>query len=248
MPRAILLASLCLVLFYRTLAHADDGTTASNAIPFASMTATNRELVRGVTDHYTLRSARPAEEFTARITVFEYLMDHMEACSVLAQQAGLITYRTTLGADGRLYADDHAGAAGSMLNVYAGAGKRIIYVEGMEHGLFDVRGRGVAIVDYHVKADNAIVYTRTAFVKVDNVALAALAQLFSVFLRATVDRHFTHVIRNPVILSERAQSEPRQLLDQIRQMSEADQRVLAPFTALIRSNATAHLQDGNHPL
>src|SRR4029077_18019229 len=115
--------------------------------------------------------------------------------------------------------------------------KRIIYVEGTEHGLFDVRGRGVAVVDYHAKVDDAIVYTRTAFVKVDNVVLATLTQLFSVFLRNTVDSHFTHVIRNPVILSERAQADPKKLLAQIEQLPLADQQLLAPFAALVRSNA-----------
>jgi hypothetical protein len=248
MPQAILLALLYLGISCLTFARADDGTTASNAIPFTSMTMTNRELVRDVTDHYTLQSARPAEEFKARIVVFEYLMDHMEACSVLAQQTGLITYRATRGTDGRLYADDHAGGAGSMFNVYASTGKRIIYVDGTQHGLFDVHGRGVAVVDYHTEAGNTIAYTHTAFVKVDNVVLAALAQSFSIFLRGTVDRHFTHVLRNPVILSERAQLEPQKLLDQIQRMPPADQQLLAPFTALVNSDASAGPGDANRPL
>jgi len=111
--------------------------------------------VRGVTDHYTLRREYPAEKFNARVEVFEYLLDHMEARS-------------------------------------------------------------------------------------------ALAQLFSVFLRGTVDSHFMHVIRNPVVLSERAQADPQKLLDQIGRMSDADQQLLAPFVALVRSNAAKRLPAGNH--
>lgn len=245
MQRVVFLALLYLGVCRATLSRADDDTTASRVIPFDSMTVTNHALVRGVTDHYTLRREYPAEEFKARVEVFEYLLDHMEACSALAQQASLIKYRATRSADGRVVADDHAGATGYMLNVYAGAGKRIIYVEGVEHGLFNVRGRGVAIVDYRAKAGHAIEYERTAFVKVDNVVLAALAQLFSVFLRGTVDSHFTHVVRNPIVLSEQADSEPQTLLDRVGQMSEADQEMLAPFVALVHSNAADRLAGGN---
>jgi hypothetical protein len=246
MQRVVFFALLYLGLSCATLLRADDVTAASRVIPFGSMTLTNRALVRGVTDHYTLRREYPAEEFKARVDVFEYLLDHMEVCSALAQQAGLIEYRATRGADGRIQADDHAGATGYMLDVYAGAGKRIIYVEGVGHGLFNVRGRGVAIVEYHAKADDAIEYARTAFVKVDNAVLAALAQLFSVFLHGTVDSHFTHVIRNPVVLSERAQADPQKLVDQIGQMPDADQQLLAPLVALVRSNTAARLSGGNH--
>jgi hypothetical protein len=246
MQRVVFFALLNLGLSCATLLRADDDTAASRVIPFDSMTETNRALVCSVTDHYTLRREYPAEEFNARVEVFEYLLDHMEACSALAQQAGLIEYRASRGADGRIHADDHAGATGYMLNVYAADGKRIIYVEGVEHGLFDVRGRGVAIVDYRAKGHSQVEYTRTAFVKVDNVVLAALAQLFSVFLRGTVDGHFTHVIRNPVALSGRAQAEPQKLLDQIGQMPDADRQLLAPFAALVRSNAAGRLPSGNH--
>jgi hypothetical protein len=84
------------------------------------------------------------------------------------------------------------------------------------------------------------------FVKVDNVVLAALAQLFEVFLRGTVDRHFAHVIRNPVILSQQAQQDPQKLLDQIGRLPVADRQLSAPFTALVRSNASARLVDDGH--
>jgi hypothetical protein len=230
---------LILGLLGAPFARAESDTTASQVIPFDSMTESNRNVIHGVTDHYTLRREYPAERFHAPITIFEYLIDHMEACSALAQKVGLITYRATRRADGRLYADDHAGAAGYMLNVYAGPGKRVVYVEGTEHGWFDVTGRGVAVVVYRVTQADAIEYTRTAFVKVDNVVLAALTQLFSAFLRSSVDSHFTHVIHNPIVLSQRVKQEPQLLLDQIRLMTEADQELLTPFVALVHSNTTA---------
>jgi hypothetical protein len=247
MRLAALRTVLILGLFGAPIARSEGDTTASEVIPFDSMTVSNRDLVRSVTDHYTLRCEYPVEEFKARVAIFEYLIDHMESCSALAQNVGLITYRATRHPDGRLYADDHAGAAGYMLNVYAAVGKRVIHVEGTEHGWFDVSGRGVAVVDYHATQAGMIEYTRTAFVKVDNVMLAALTQLFSVFLHGTVDSHFTHVIHNPIVLSERAEREPQPLLDQIGLMPEADQQLLAPLVALVRSNAPAGPADGVRP-
>jgi hypothetical protein len=229
-------------------ARAEEDAVVSRLIPFDSLTATNRALAHDVTDRPTLHCDYPAEVFKGRIPMFEYLFDHMESCSALAQKEGLITYRATRDADGRLHADDHNGAAGYMVNVYAGDGKRVIYVAGTQHGLFDASGRGVAVVDYHAKAGDEIEYTRAAFVKVDNVVLATMAQMFSVFLRGTVDKHFAKVIRNPVQLSERAQADPQKLLDEIAQMSAADQQLMAPFAELVRSNANVRLAEGKPPL
>ena len=195
-------------------------------------------------DHFTLHCDYTAEVFRARIPVFEYLFDHMESCSALAQKEGLITYRATRDAENRLHADDHDGAAGYMLTVYAGDGKRVIYVAGTQHGLFDASGRGVAVVDYHAKAGDEIEYTRAAFVKVDNVVLATMAQMFSIFLHGTVDKHFAKVIRNPVVLSEKAQSDPQNLLYQISQMAAADQQLMAPFVELVRSNVSVRVVEG----
>ena len=87
-------------------------------------------------------------------------------------------------------------------------------------------------------------YARAAFVKVDNVILATMAQMFSLFLHGTVDKHFAKVIRNPVQLSQKAQSDPQKLLEEIGQMSAADQQLLAPFAELVRSNASVRVVEG----
>src|SRR6267154_2381945 len=78
-----------------TSVRAEDEALASRLIPFDSLTVTNRALVHEVTDHFTLHCDYTAEVFKARIPVFEYLFDHMESCSALAQRVGLITYRAT---------------------------------------------------------------------------------------------------------------------------------------------------------
>jgi hypothetical protein len=211
---------------------------AATLIPFDRLTVTDRLLVRGVTDHYTLRREYKPQQFKARKEHLEFLMDHLEACSVLAQSVGLIRYRATREADGRVYADDREGAAGYIAEALSPAvagGKRVYYVEGTQRGLFDVRGRGVAVVDYVQVKSDAIEYTGALFVKVDNAIIAALTQLFAVFLRGTVDHQFEHVMRQPIALSKMALTDPQRLLDQIGQMPNEDKALLQPFAEMLRS-------------
>jgi hypothetical protein len=63
-----------------------------------------------------------------------------------------------------------------------------------------------------------------------------------------VDKHFAKVIRNPVQLSEKAHSDPQNLLELISQMPAADQQLMAPFAELVRSNANVRRVDGKGPL
>jgi len=213
---------------------------AATLIPFDSLTETNRALVRAVTDHYTLRREYEAREFRARKQDFDYLLDHLDACSVLAERVGILQYRATRDAQGRLVADDHEGARGYIIEAFSGNGKRVYFVDGSKQALFTVEGRGVAVIDYAQAKTNTVRYTGAIFVKVDNVVLAALTQLFGMFLRGTVDYHFNHVLNHPIRVSELALSDPKLLLDQIGQMPEADRALLSPFAELLRAETSAH--------
>jgi hypothetical protein len=228
---------VCLVCLFSSLPAASAQVTNSAAalIPFDAMTETNRLLVRGVTDHYTLRREYAVTEFTARLGPLEFLVDHMDACSVLAQSVGLIRYRATRDGDDRIVADDHEGAAGYILETLRHGGKRVYYLAGSERGLFDVSGRAVAVVEFSQPKPDTIDYTGAMFIKVDNIVMAALTQLFSLFLRSTVDDHYQHVLGNPIVLSQIAYKDPRSLLTRIEAMPPADRQLLAPFAELLRS-------------
>jgi hypothetical protein len=56
-----------------------------------------------------------------------------------------------------------------------------------------------------------------------------------VFLRGTVDQHFDHVLRQPIMLSESALREQEKLLDQVSQLPESDRELLAVFAQQLRS-------------
>ena len=93
----------------------------------------------------------------------------------------------------------------------------------------------MAVVDYSQTNADTLCYTGAMFVKVDNVVIAALAQLFGMFLQGTVDHHFHHVMGHPIRLSELAVVDPQLLLDKIGQMPDADRLLLAPFAELLHS-------------
>jgi hypothetical protein len=202
-------------------------------IPLDAMTETNRVLVRAVTEHVTLRREYGARRFTGRVSEFEWLLDHLDACSVLAERAGLLKYRAVKHADGRYYADNREGAAGLILPVFAETGCRIYYVEGREQGLFSVAGRGVAVIAYRQAETNVIEYTGASLVRVDNGFVAAVARVFAVFLRGAVDYHYDHVMGHPIRLSGRATTEREILQGHIAAMSEADRKLLEPFETLL---------------
>ena len=99
-------------------------------------------------EHHNLRRQYAARWFRGRPEHFEFLMDHMVACSVLAQALGLIAYRAAEETPGRLFADDGAGAQGYLQQVYRAPGKRIYFVEGTQRGRLSAWGRGVVVVRY----------------------------------------------------------------------------------------------------
>lgn len=235
--RSFLLLLLLLMLLLPTRAVTDESTIAETLIPFDSLTITNRLLVGGVTDHYTLRREYRPQQIKARAEHFAYMLDHIDACSALAYKLGLIKYRASRDAQDRIYADDREGSAGYLLQVYAHEGKRVYYVAGSHAGPLSVTGRGVAVMDQRTVSTNIVEYHATVFVKVDNRMVAAISQLFAMFVRGAVDKNFHQVMRHPVRISEMALTDPKKLLATIHAMPEADRKLLQPFADLVSTSS-----------
>ncbi len=208
-------------------------------VPLAAMTESNRALVRPVLERYTLRRQYPPRLFRGRTDHFQFLMDHIAACSLLAQSLGLIVYRAVEEEPGRTFADDRIGAQGYIQQVYRSDGQRIFYVEGMQRGVFDVGGRGVAVVRYKQCAPDAIEYTGSMFVKIDNRIVAAFAEVFYVFVKGTVDRHFDGLMWQPIRLSGMALDEPATLQRRMAEMPAKDYAPLVPLAALLPGGTNA---------
>src|SRR5881628_1488389 len=94
-------------------------------MPFAAMAETDGALVKPVVERPTLRREYSTRTFRGRREQFEFLMDHIVACSVLSESLGLIGYRAVEEAPGRAFADDRAGARGILQQVYCEEGTRV---------------------------------------------------------------------------------------------------------------------------
>jgi hypothetical protein len=208
--------------------------TPTAPVPLAAMTAEDRALVRPVVERPTLRRHYAPRTFRGRPEVFEFLMDDIVACSILSESLGLISYRAEEERPGRAVADDREGARGILQQVYCVEGERIYYVEGVQRGVFQARGRGVVVVTFSQTGPDTIEYSGRMFVKIDNRVLATLAQAFFVFVRGMVDRHFDHVMSQPIHLSRLALDDPDTLRECIEQLAAEDHRRLAPLPERLR--------------
>ena len=198
-------------------------------IPLELMTPANQALVQPVTTHYTLHRQYPARRFTGQLADFEFMLDNLEVCSMLAEQAGMLDYRPILMPDGRLVADNHSDVAGWLLPVFCWENRRIYYVEGAQRGVVTARGRGVVVVDFQQVTPTEIEYSGQLFVRTDNPVAAVLAHVFYIFLRQAVDQNFELVMRQPILFTHLAAKHPAVLRQLIQQLTAEDYRRLAAF-------------------
>jgi hypothetical protein len=212
--------------------------TTTNApvlpVPLAALTEADRALVRPIVSRPTLRREYPPRTFRGKREHFEFLLDHIVACSVLSESLGLIEYRVAEVSPGRSYGDDREGARGYLQQVYCAEGVRVYYVEGTQQGGLWARGRGVVVVRFAQATPDTIEYTGRMLVRIDNKIAATLAQLFFVFVKGAVDRHFRGLISQPVSLCGLALQDPSAIAQCIEQMPPEDYRMLAPFAAMLR--------------
>ena len=198
-------------------------------IPLELLTPANQLLVQPVTTHYTLHRQYAPRRFTGQLADFEFLMDNLGACSILAEQAGMLDYRPILLPDGRLAADNHTDVAGWLLPVFCGANRRIYYVEGAQRGVVTARGRGVVVVDFWQVTPTEIEYSGQLFVRTDNPVAAMLAHVFYIFLRQAVDQNFELVMRQPILFTRMAAKQPAVLHQLIQLLTAEDYRLLVAF-------------------
>ena len=198
-------------------------------IPLELLTPANQVLVQPVTTHYTLHRQYAPRRFTGQLADFEFLMDNLGACSILAEQAGMLDYRPILLPDGRLMADNHTDVAGWLLPVFCGANRRIYYVEGAQRGVVTARGRGVVVVDFWQVTPTEIEYSGQLFVRTDNPVAAMLAHVFYIFLRQAVDQNFELVMRQPILFTRMAAKQPAVLHQLIQLLTAEDYRLLVSF-------------------
>jgi hypothetical protein len=229
--------SIFLALLTATGAAAAPGTAAEDAIPFPSLTESNRVMVQAVTGHYTLRRVYPAQEFAGQTVALEWMLDNLNATWALARARGLDARVTTLDAQGRMWTDDGDGSKGYVLTVYRQPGKRVYYMEGSQETFCTVRGRGVIVVDYASSTTNTVRFSGKQFIKVDHALMAAMTQLFRPFLTGMVDKAYRELLEPLRSLSVLATSQPGELRATMRKRPTEDQRQWEEFVPLLEPPA-----------
>ncbi len=190
---------------------ADPGTPAEDAIPFGSLTETNRALVKGVTDHYTLRRPYASQTLTVTLPQLEWMLDNLHPTWSLARELGLKVRATKPDEQGRLWNVDGDGSKGYITPVYRAPGKRVYYMEGSQKKVWTVHGRGVVVINYEAAQPGKVKVSGAQFVRVDNAMMAAITQLCGPLLCGMVDKVYLEFIEPLGRLGALAANDPTQL-------------------------------------
>jgi hypothetical protein len=186
-----------------------------------------REVVPGYTFYRKVRLSR--YEVKARYDLFEYLINHLDQTSIVAQPLKIVEYRSVRLPDGGYWADNRTGASGYLWPLLEGRGERVYFVQGGERGKKTVEGRAVVLLFYREKEPGVIAYELHAFVKVESWIKRMLAKLFLPFVTGTVDRRFGETIDVPVLVSEQATADPGKVVGVIDGLPPEDRAVMAEF-------------------
>jgi len=209
-------------------------------IPFDKLDAATQARVRQVVPGHTFyRNVRlPKPTVHARYDVFEYLINHLDQCSIVAQLLKVVVYRSERRPDGSYFADDRKGAAGYLWPLLDAPGERLYFAQGVDKRGERVSGSAVILFRYREKQPDVIECELHGFVKVDSWMQRICALLFLPFITSTVDKRFGEVVNVPVQVRETATADPAKVLKLLDTLSAEDAAKLKEFRALLTQKET----------
>lgn len=204
-------------------------------IPFDKLDAASQARVRQVVPGHTFyRNVRlPKPTVHARYDIFEYLINHLDQCSVAAQLLTIVKYRSERRPDGSYFADDRKGAAGYLWPLLDTPGERLYFAQGVDKRGERVSGCAVILFRYREKQPGLIECELHGFVKVDSWMQRICALLFLPFITSTVDQRFGEVVNVPVQVSETATADPAKMLKLLDTLPPEDAAMMKAFRALL---------------
>jgi hypothetical protein len=204
-------------------------------IPFNKLDAAAQARVRHVVPGHTFyRNVRlPKPTVHARYDVFEYLINHLDQCSVAAQLLKIVKYRSELRPDGSYFADDRKGAAGYLWPLLDTSGERLYFAQGVDKRGERVSGSAVILFRYREKQPGVIECELHGFVKVDSWMQQICALLFLPFIASTVDKRFGEVVDVPVQVSETATADSARVVKLLDSLPPEDVALMKEFRALL---------------
>ncbi|MCX6908846.1 MAG: hypothetical protein NTY01_12490, partial [Verrucomicrobia bacterium] len=204
-------------------------------IPFDKLDAAMQARVRQVVPGHTFyrKVILPKPTVCARYDVFEYLINHLDQCSVAAQLLKIVKYRSERRPDGSYFADDRKGAAGYLWPLLDTPGERLYFAQGVDKRGERVSGSAVILFRYREKQPGVVECELHGFVKVDSWMQRICALLFLPFITSTVDQRFGEVVNVPVQVSETATDDSAKMLKLLDTLSPEDAAMMKEFRALV---------------
>jgi hypothetical protein len=228
-----LLSAIIALLLTASVHAAPAPTAAQEAIPFDSLSETNRTLVKAVTDHYTMRRQYAAQEFTGKPAILEWMLDHLHETWILARALDLKARSTRRDEQGRLWTDGGDGSVGYVVLLHQMPGKRIYLMAGSQKKVCNVQGRGIIVVNYQAPKADVVQCDGAQFIRVDNVMMAALTSLFGPFLTGMVDQVYREMMGPITILNALAVTDPAKLRDAIQKLPPEDAALFQDLLKLL---------------
>ena len=209
-------------------------------IPFNKLDAASQARVRQVVPGYTFyrKVNLPKPLIHTRYDIFEYLINHLDQCSIVAQQLKVVEYRSEQRPDGSYYADNHKGAKGVIWPLYAAPGERLYYAYGEDNKGEPVAGFAVVMFRYRETKPGAVTCELHGFVKVDSWMQRLCALLFLPFVTTTVDKRFSELVDVPLEVSEMATADSPRVLKAMDAMSPEDSAKVKAFHLLLEGKET----------
>ena len=207
-------------------------------IPLDKLDAAGQARVRLVVPGYSfyrkVQLAHPVVR--SRYDVFEYVVNHLDECSIVAQSLKIVEYRSVRRPDGSYFADNHKGAVGCIWPLRTVPGELLYYAQGDDREGKMVVGCAVVLFLYHEKGPGLIEGELHGFVKIDSWVQKLLAWLFMPIVTGTVDRRFNEIVEVPVLVAEKATAEPAKVLAVIDALPPADREMVAEFRKLLTAS------------
>ena len=207
-------------------------------IPLDKLSPSERERLRQVIPDYTFHRKVVLQRNTAnaRYEVLEYLLNHLDETSMVAQPLKIVEYRSERRPDGSYFADNRKGSAGSLWPLLSLPGERLYFAQGSDREGKQVEGKAVVLLRYRERDPGTTAFEMHAFVKVESWIKQLLAKIFLPLVVGTVDKRFGEVLDVPVIVAELAATNPGKVLAAIDSLPAEDRARLEEFRQLVLDN------------
>ena len=227
----IVLASVFLLL------GAADAARAPGALP-NQIPPADRTRLEQITRNAVVSTRMEAAPYTARASIFEYLLDHPDFASHVTKALKLARYQIWRTKDG-LFLDDGWGAKGDFAVVYAAPGTRVMYAKGrFEPTLLpDIHGQAVVILEYDFRPQSdgrTLVATAvTGYVILANRLFALAGSLAGPIVQAKADKEARRLLKVFADVSRAIDERPQAVYEQLRQRPGVPPRELEEFRQLL---------------